>query len=241
MTHPTDHPADDAAAAVANRTEGTVPPATASASPQTSRPERAHGRTPITIRFSARDLLNVAIFAVIYFVVVFAMAMLGIISPLVMIVTLPLAPIVAGVPYMLFLTRVRHAGMVTLFGTVVALLYLMSGQPWQSTLLTIVLSIIADAVLWSGGYRSTWRAIWTYVVFSAWFIGPWIPFFIDPAAYVQSMATESMGEAYAAEFTNVVTVPIILLMGLVTIVCGLLGGLLGAALLRKHFRKAGLA
>lgn len=84
------------------------------------------GRTPTTppsagkpsaIRFSARDLLNVAI----YFVIVFAIAMLGIISPLVMLFTLPLSAIAAGIPYMLFLTRVRHAGMVALFGIVLAL------------------------------------------------------------------------------------------------------------------------
>ena len=48
---------------------------------------------------SARDLINVAIFSVIYFVVIFAMAMLGILGPVVMLVTLPLSVIVAGIPF----------------------------------------------------------------------------------------------------------------------------------------------
>lgn len=198
-------------------------------------------RPRLSIVFGARDLLNVAIFAVIYFVIVFTVAMLGIVSPLVMLLTLPLSAIAAGIPYMLFLTRVRHAGMVTLFGVVVALLYLMMGQPWQSTVVTIVLSALAELVLWAGRYRSKWAAIWTYVVFSAWFVGPWIPFFLDPVAYMQNAGSQAMGEAYMRDFAEVVTVPAVTVMVAATLVCGLLGGLLGTALLRKHFQKAGLA
>lgn len=49
-------------------------------------------------RFTARDLLNTAVFAVLYAVIVYAIAMLGIISPLVMLLTLPLSAIAAGIP-----------------------------------------------------------------------------------------------------------------------------------------------
>jgi len=167
--------------------------------------------------------------------------MLGIISPLAMLITLPLAPIIAGIPYMLFLTRVRHAGLVTLFGVVVALVYLLMGHPWQSTVLTIVTSLLAELVLWAGKYRSKWAAIWAYTVFSVWFVGPWIPFFLDPAGYLRAQATGSMGADYMEQFADVVTVPAILVMVGIGIVCGFLGGLLGTALLRKHFVKAGLA
>ncbi|GAA3661300.1 MptD family putative ECF transporter S component [Microbacterium marinilacus] len=199
------------------------------------------GRRRSSISFSARDLLNVAIFAVIYFVIVFVIAMLGVVSPLVMLLTLPLSAIAAGVPYMLFLTRVRHTGMVTLFGLVVGLLYLMMGQPWQSTLVTVGVSILAELVLAAGGFRSKWAAIWAYTVFSAWFVGPWIPMFLDRDAYLRSAAMESMGEEYLAGFDQLVSTPAVLAMTGAAVVCGFLGALLGTALLRKHFRKAGLA
>lgn len=190
---------------------------------------------------SARDLINVAIFSVIYFVVIFAMAMLGILGPVVMLVTLPLSVIVAGIPFMLFLTKVRKPGMLALFGTVVALLYLISGQPWQSTVLTIVLAIIAEFVLAAGKYRSKWAGIWAYAVFTLWFFGPWIPMLIDPVAYFASPAMQAMGEEYVAEFMDVVTVPALFITLAAVFVCGILGGLLGSAMLRKHFVKAGLA
>lgn len=209
------------------------------AAPAKQPPSKA--RSPFAVQFSARDLLNVAIFAVIYVVIVYAIAMLGIVSPLVMLLTLPLSAIAAGIPYMLFLTRVRHAGMVALFGIVLGLLLLMMGHPWQSTLLTIALSLVAELVLAAGKYRSRWAAIWTYVVFSAWFVGPWIPFFLDRDQYLRVNVTDEMGEAYMQDFAQLVTVPAVLIMVGATLVCGFLGALLGTALLRKHFQKAGLA
>lgn len=204
-------------------------------------PPQTKARSPFAVRFSARDLLNVAIFAVIYFVIVFVISMLGIVSPLVMLLTLPLSAIAAGIPYMLFLTRVRHAGMVALFGIVLGLLFLMMGHPWQSTLLTIALGLVGELVLAAGKYRSQWAAIWAYVVFSAWFIGPWIPFFLDRDEYLRGRGTEAMGEGYMQAFAEIVTVPAVLIMVAATLVCGLLGALLGTAILRKHFQKAGLA
>lgn len=210
-------------------------------SPSLAAAELPVTRPPFSVRFSARDLVSVAIFAVIYFVVIFAIAMLGIASPLVMLLTLPLSAIAAGIPYMLFVTRVRHAGMATLFGVVLSLLNLMIGHPWQGSLVMIAVSVIADLILWGGRYRSTWATIWAYTVFSCWFIGPWIPFFINRDEYLRSQMMSGMGADYTGAFEQIVSTESILVMVAATIVCGFLGALLGTKLLRKHFRKAGLA
>jgi energy-coupling factor transport system substrate-specific component len=194
-----------------------------------------------SLQFRARDFLTVALFAVIYLVVTFAVAMLGIISPLVMVITLPLTPVVAGIPFMLFLSRVRHAGMVALFGVVFGLASMGLGFPWQSTLVIIGCSLLAELVLLAGRYRSRWAAIWAYTVFSAWMIGPWIPFFLDPGAYIAQQSTQTMGGDYAAQMASLLSVPVVLGVWAVGNVFGLLGGILGSAVLRKHFVKAGLA
>lgn len=204
-------------------------------------PAAPAARAPFSLTFKARDFLTVAIFAVIYIVVIFAVAMLGIISPVVMVITLPLAPLVAGIPYMLFLSRVRHGGMVTLFGIVFGLASMGQGHPWQSALVIIGVSLIAEIMLFAGGYKSKWAAIWTYTIFSAWMIGPWIPFFLDPAGYLAQQASQSMGGEYVAQMEVLLTGPVVLGVWGAGIVFGFLGGLLGSAVLRKHFVKAGLA
>lgn len=198
-------------------------------------------RTPFSLTFTARDFLNVAVFAVIYIVVVFAVAMLGIISPLVMVITLPLVPLIAGIPYMLFLSRVRHGGMITLFGVVFGLTSMGWGHPWQGTLVIVGVSLLGEIVMYAGRYRSKWAAIWTYTIFSAWMIGPWIPMFLDRGAYIAEQGTATMGSDYAAQMDAILSAPVILSVWAAGIVFGFFGGLLGAAVLRKHFIKAGLA
>jgi energy-coupling factor transport system substrate-specific component len=205
--------------------------------PTDTRPDRPR----FSLAYSARDLLNVAIFAVIYFVVVYAIAMLGIINPLVMLLTLPLSIVVAGIPYMLFLTRVKHAGMVGLFGIVVGVLYLIGGHPWMSTVVTVLVSLLAEAILWVGRYRSRWAAIWAYTVFSLWYIGPMIPLLLNREEYLSSPGMQMMGPEYVAQFDQIVSPAALWLYCAATVLCGLVGGLLGSAILRKHFVKAGLA
>ncbi|MFV2019270.1 MptD family putative ECF transporter S component [Micromonospora sp. LOL_023] len=204
----------------------------------TATPTRSPG---FTLTFSARDLLNVAIFAVIYFVIVFAIAMLGVISPPVMLLTLPLSIIAAGVPYMLFLTRVKHAGPVTLFAIAVGGLYLIIGHPWISTLVTIGAALVAEVILWAGRYRSRWSAIVAYAVFSLWYIGPMLPLLMNRAEYLNSPGMQAMGQDYVDAFDQTVSVTVLWIYNASTFVCGLLGGLLGAYLLKKHFTRAGLA
>ncbi|RRS01403.1 MptD family putative ECF transporter S component [Glycomyces terrestris] len=211
-----------------------APPENTSAEPSTA-------AAPRRTRFSARDLLNVALFAVLYFVIVFAIAMLGIVSPLVMLLTLPLSVIAAGIPYMLFLTRVRHAGMAALFGLVIGLLFLVTGHPWISTLVTVAAALAAEAALRLGRYRSRWAAIWAHALFSLWFIGPMVPLLLDRAAYLDSPGMRAMGPEYVEAFDRTVSVTVLWAYSGSTLVCGLLGGLLGAFLLKKHFTKAGLA
>ncbi|HEY0187314.1 MAG TPA: MptD family putative ECF transporter S component [Cellulomonas sp.] len=227
---------DDTLAARTSTSAGTAPAGTA---PDGPAPRTGPGRSGL--RLSARDLMNVAIFAVIYFVVVYAVAMLGVISPLVMLLTLPLAIVVAGIPYLLFLTRVKHPGVVTLFGVVVGLLYLVMGQPWISTLLTVVVSVLADLVLRAGRYRSRWAAIWAYTVFSIWFAGPLLPLLMNRAEYLASPGMAAMGQDYVDSFDQVFTVGALWAYNGATVVCGVLGGLLGTLLLKKHFTRAGLA
>ncbi|EEP70663.1 hypothetical protein MCAG_00990 [Micromonospora sp. ATCC 39149] len=209
--------------------------------PTSTPPAPTAQRPRLTLTLSARDLLNVAIFAVIYFVIVYAIAMLGIISPPAMLLTLPLSVIAAGVPYMLFLTRVKHAGPVTLFAIAVGGLYLISGHPWISTLLTIGVAVVAEVILWAGRYRSYWSAILAHAVFSLWYIGPMLPLLMNRAEYLNSPGMRNMGQDYVDAFDQTVSVTAVWIYNASTFVCGLLGGLLGAFLLKKHFTRAGLA
>ncbi|MCC7549957.1 MAG: MptD family putative ECF transporter S component, partial [Methanobacterium sp.] len=64
-------------------------------------------------RLNTKDLITTGIFTAIYIVIFFACGMLGYIP--ILLVFLPLiCPIVTGIPFMLFLTKVKKFGMVTI-------------------------------------------------------------------------------------------------------------------------------
>ncbi len=193
------------------------------------------------VRFSARDLMNVAIFAVIFIVVTYAIGMLGVISPLTWLIVVPLSIVVNGVTFMLFFTRVRHAGMITLFTTVVALFYLMAGNTIVSTVAILALGVLADAVAALGRYRSRWGAIWAYAVFGMSSFTPFVPILIDRQAYFTGSSWAQMGEDYIRAADALLSLPVVGALALAIAVSGLVGGLFGSAMLRKHFVRAGLA
>ncbi|MEZ3161337.1 MptD family putative ECF transporter S component [Microbacterium sp. BWT-B31] len=198
-------------------------------------------RPRFSIEFSARDLLNVAIFAVIFIVVTYAIGMLGIISPLTWLLAVPVSIIVNGIPFMLFLTRVKHAGMVTLFAAIVGLFYLLSGNTLVSTIAIVLLGILAELVLLAGRYRSRWAAIGAYTVFSLGFFSPFLPLLYDRQGYFGSATWTQMGEDYIRASDELFSLPVLGLLALAILIAGFLGGLLGSAVLRKHFVRAGLA
>ena len=72
-------------------------------------------------KLQAKDLINVGIFTAIYFVVFFAGMMLGYIPIFIPLLGL-VCPILCGIPFMLYLTKVKKFGMVSLTGIILGLL-----------------------------------------------------------------------------------------------------------------------
>ena len=64
-------------------------------------------------KLNAKDLINVGIYTAIYLVVFFMIGMLNAI-PVLYPLTYFIAPVVTGIPFMLFLTKVEKFGMVTI-------------------------------------------------------------------------------------------------------------------------------
>jgi energy-coupling factor transport system substrate-specific component len=124
---------------------------------------------------------------------------------------------------------------------VIALFYLLGGNSALSTASIIGLGVLAEVILWVGRYRSRWAVIWAYTVFGLSFLTPLLPFVIDRKAYFASATWAEMGAEYISAADALLTGPVLLGTGLAIAVAGFLGGLLGSAILRKHFVRAGLA
>ncbi|MFG6200592.1 MptD family putative ECF transporter S component [Nonomuraea sp. JJY05] len=195
----------------------------------------------LDVRMSPKDLINIGVFGALYLVVVFGINMFGFLNPAVMLVALVASIVAGGIPFMLFLTRVNHAGMVTIFAIVTAGILMLTGHPLISFLISLGCALVAEAIVWAGRYRSRRLSVLAYAVYSAWYVGPMMPIFYDREAYFSGPSMQMMGADYVSQMQALLSPAVLLAFDVATIVFGLLGGLLGLRLMRKHFEKAGLA
>ena len=189
-------------------------------------------------KLQGKDLINVGIFTAIYFVVMMAIAMLGFI-PIFLPLLIVLVPLIGGIVMMLYYSKVQKFGMVSLTGLICGILMLLTGMGYWSIITGAVFGVLADLVLKSGDYKSAKKSILGYAVFSLWMVGTYIPMYFMVEDSWASFAA-SFGEEYADRVMAVMPMWSIILVIAGIFIFAILGGLLGKALLKKHFAKAGI-
>ena len=117
---------------------------------------------------------------------------------------------------------------------VVTAIELLSGIP------SVVFGLLGDLIMKSGNYASVKKTILGYDVFSLWMIGTYIPMYFMVEQSRADFAA-GFGEEYADKVMSVMPMWSIVLVIAGIFLCALLGGLIGKALLKKHFAKAGIA
>ena len=164
--------------------------------------------------------------------------MLGYIPIFAVIIPLVLG-ILGGIPFMLFLTRVKKFGMVTIMGILSGLLMGLTGMGFWGVPMGVIFGLLGDLILKSGGYKSAKKSLIGYAVFSLWMVGTYIPMYFMVEDSRASFAA-SFGEEYADRVMAVMPMWSIILVIAGIFIFAILGGLLGKALLKKHFAKAGI-
>lgn len=195
------------------------------------------GNVTKTNKLNGHDLMNIGIFGAIYFVILFLVAMLGII-PIFLPLLSVLVPIVGGVPFMLFLTKVKKPGMIFIMAIIMGLLMMLTSMGIWPLLTSVIAGSIAEIVFKSGNYASAKKAVLTYGFFSLWMYGNYMSLFLDREQYFAQRA--SFGQAYAEAVAQLLPNWMAFVLIIVCFICGILGGLLGQKVLKKHFEKAGL-
>lgn len=190
-------------------------------------------------KLQAKDLINVGIFTAIYFVIFFAGMMLGYIP-----IFIPLlgfvCPILCGIPFMLYLTKVKKFGMVSLCGIILGLLNMLIGSGVLVLVFGVVFGIAADCIMKAGKYSSWKCTLLGNGVFSLWIMGFVSRMFLTRTEFFESLIS-GYGQEYVDTLMSYTPNWMYPVLFVVTFVGGILGALLGKTVLKKHFEKAGIA
>ncbi|MCH4167922.1 MAG: MptD family putative ECF transporter S component [Streptococcaceae bacterium] len=190
-------------------------------------------------KLNVKDLINIGLFTALYFICYFTAGMTGFIP--VMMLLLPfLIGLVGGIPIMLFLTKVPKFGALSIMGIIVLLLMFFMGHPWMILAFGIPVVLFGDWIASRGNYKQWHLLVAGYTIFSLWPIGAMYPLIFMKETYLKSLEG-----GYGTEYTNALdnlfsgaVVPFIVIGG---ILGSILGAYLGRAVLKKHFKRAGIA
>lgn len=103
-----------------------------------------------------------------------AIAMMGYI-PIMMPLLCVIGPILCGIPFILFLTKVKKFGMILIMSIIMGIMMWLIGIGWYSLVVGIVSGLLAEFIYKSGKYASVSRGIVTHGVFCIWMWANFLP------------------------------------------------------------------
>ena len=165
-------------------------------------------------KLQGKDLINIGIFTAIYFIVIFAAASIGFIPIFIPLISV-IVPLVGGIPMMLFFSKIKKFGMLTICGVLLGIIMLLTGMGWWCIPTRLIFGLISDFMMKACDYKNAKHEVLIHGVFSMWVIG----------------ADTLM--AYMPDWI----LPVLLIAAFVS---GLVGGLIGRKIFKKHFERAGI-
>lgn len=187
-----------------------------------------------------KDFVNIGVFTAIYYVIVFATGMLGLINPIMMFVGFIIGLIVNAATIALFKSRTPKVGALFIMGILIGALTVLTGHPWTTVVACAITGLAADLIMDRGRLQKPIVFSLGYAVLSLWYIGPWLPVLINADAYYQ-MISAQMGKEYADKMLWFLSPLPIAIWAAIVFVVAFAAGFFGHSLLRRHFQKAGVA
>jgi len=191
-------------------------------------------------KLKAKDFITVGIFTAILFVVEFACGMLGYIHPFIVAAYVIIIPLVGAIPMMLFYTKIEKFGMLTIMSVLLAIIMFVTGMGYLGAPFIILIGVIADLIARSGNYKSSKKTVLSYAVFSLWVCANYFPVIVTAESYKNDLIDGGFSAEYCNNLFLAINYKTIAVLLVICFIFGLIGGVVGKAVVKKHFEKAGI-
>jgi energy-coupling factor transport system substrate-specific component len=192
-------------------------------------------------KLKAKDLVTVGIFTVVFLLIVFALQMtLGMI-PLTYPFTIAVSMLPGGVVWAYMRVKVPKRFTILIQCVVTAILFYLIGSGWFIAVGILTGGVLGELLTGVGKYKNH---IWNTIGYAAFGvctqIGAFAIILLARDYYYEYCITNGMTSGYMDTLMNFLNWPILLLSIALTAVGAVTGMLLGKAMLKKHFEKAGI-
>ena len=191
-------------------------------------------------KLKAKDFITIGIFTAILFAVEFALGMLGYIHPFIVASYVIILPLASGIPMMLFYTKVEKFGMITIVSVLLAIIMFVGGMGYLGAPLIIISGLVADFIAKSGNYKSFKKTVLSFGVFNLWICSKYFPILVTAESYRKDLIDGGFSAEYANNLFAAINVKTIGILVVLCFVFGCIGAVIGKAVVKKHFEKAGI-
>lgn len=188
-------------------------------------------------KLKIKDLVTIGVFAIICFVVMFVVGMMGVV-PILFLIYPTVLGVVSGTIVMLFMAKEQKPWALFIMGILQPLAMFVMGQTYVIVLHSIVVFLIAEALRRAGNYNSFRYNMLAFAVYNTWICGSMMQMIWAKEKYIE--LHKMMGKEYVESIERLITYPHMALVYLGAIVGGIIGAYIGRGLLKRHFTKAGI-
>ena len=192
-----------------------------------------------TEKLRIKDLVTIGVFTVIYFVLFFVAGMVGIV-PILYLAYPTLAGIITGIVAMLFMAKVQKPWGLFLLGLICSLIVIAMGNTYIIVIHAVISMVIAELLRKKGEYRSFKYNMLSFAIFNTWICGFLMQILLAKDKVIELAETRGMGHDYIMKLITLLNFHSMILVYIGAIVGGILGAYIGKVFLKKHFEKANI-
>ena len=189
-------------------------------------------------KMKTKDLIVAGAFLALYCVVSTAVIIALGFVPITFLLVPIIVPIVAGPVFSLYLAKVSKFGAILIVGLIVALLANSTGYI-PGIVFGVVMTLLAELIAWLGKYKSKKMFIISYMLFAPLYATPHMMLTLSRDAFMAT-TVEISGQEFADALSAIAPSWIFYALVVGALIAGLIGGLFGQKVMKKHFEKAGI-
>ena len=194
-------------------------------------------------KLNGKDIINAGIFSAIYVVIIMLVACTVGMIPIGFILKTLLVTLLEGIPMKLNFSKIKKEGIIMILQVVIGLAMIITGMGYDLLIWGIVTGIIAEIIMKVTKYNNVIACVLFFVAYAVSCIciaGNYVHWI---GASVECLACKAAG--YGEVYMNTIAgyFKIWWVFPVMIILCflgGLIGGLIGRKVMKKHFEKSGL-
>lgn len=191
-------------------------------------------------KITGKDLVSIGIFTLLMLVVATIAPILGAIPGMYLMRT-PVAALLCGPVYLMFVARVKKPFCITIMGLICAgIMGLLSFGSVPMFLMNLACFILADIIAGIGKYNSMVFNSISYIVLGFWTFAQDGAFWYMKDFMIEFTRNAGMEEAWLTSTLKLFTVTNLIIVLIITLLSSILSVIFTKKLFKKHFKKAGI-